>query len=69
MSKKEKPTFEQNMEELESIIKKLEEGNSPLEDMVALYERGAKLGEECTHMLDDYQGRIETLQKGMGETP
>ena len=51
------------MEELEGIVQKLESGNIPLEDMVALYERGALLGKRCMAMLDDYQGRIETLDR------
>lgn len=59
----ENKTFEASMEELEGIVQKLESGNIPLEDMVALYERGALLGKRCMTMLDDYQGRIETLDR------
>ncbi len=59
----EKKTFEASMEELEGIVQKLESGNIPLEDMVALYERGAHLGKRCMAMLDEYQGRLETLDR------
>lgn len=59
----EKKTFEASMEELEGIVQKLESGNIPLEDMVALYERGAHLGKHCMAMLDEYQGRLETLDR------
>lgn len=59
----EKMTFEASIEELEGIVQKLESGNIPLEDMVALYERGAHLGKRCMTMLDEYQGRLETLDR------
>ena len=32
--------FERAIEELESIVKRLEEGKVPLEESVAIYERG-----------------------------
>lgn len=57
-----KRSFEQMLEELETIVSKLESGNESLEEMVKLYERGAKLGQNCMQMLDSYQGRIEILQ-------
>ena len=36
-------TFEKAIEELEDIIKSLEQGDVPLDDTIELYERGAKL--------------------------
>lgn len=59
-----KPTYEQLMEELEGIVAKLEEGNIPLADMVALYERGATIGKECMKMLEDYEGKLTVLDGG-----
>jgi exodeoxyribonuclease VII small subunit len=41
----------------------LNSGNISLEDMVALYERGAHLGKRCMAMLDEYQGRLEMLDR------
>jgi exodeoxyribonuclease VII small subunit len=35
--------FERAIEELESIVKRLEEGKVPLEESVAIYERGEAL--------------------------
>lgn len=55
--------FETLMEELEAIVQKLESGNSPLEEMVGLYERGAGLGKRCMEILEAYEGRLETLTK------
>lgn len=56
-------SFEAMMGELEGIVQKLEGGNIPLEEMVALYERGADLGKRCMALLDSYQGRIDTLTR------
>lgn len=68
MEEQKKP-FEQSLSELESIVKALEDGNIPLEQMVLLYEQGAKLGKECLEVLDSYEGRIETISRAnAGET-
>ncbi len=55
--------FEALMEELETIVQKLESGNSPLEEMVSLYERGAALGKRCMELLESYEGRLTTLSR------
>ena len=55
--------FEALMEELETIVQKLESGNSPLEEMVSLYERGAALGKRCMELLEAYEGRLTTLNR------
>ena len=39
--------FEAAIAELESIVKKLEEGELPLEQSLELYERGMKLSRFC----------------------
>jgi exodeoxyribonuclease VII small subunit len=38
-----KMPFERAIEELETIVKRLEEGKVPLEESVAIYERGEVL--------------------------
>jgi exodeoxyribonuclease VII small subunit len=47
--------------ELESIVKKLEEGDLALEQSLALYERGVQLSRFCHARLDDAERRIEIL--------
>ena len=42
-----KLTFERAIEELETIVKRLEEGKVPLEESVAIYERGEVLKRRC----------------------
>ena len=46
-----KLSFERAMEELESIVTKLEGGKVPLEESVAIYERGESLKRRCEELL------------------
>jgi exodeoxyribonuclease VII small subunit len=53
--------FEAAIAELESIVKKLEEGDSTLEQSLVLYERGVQLSRFCHARLEDAERRIEIL--------
>ena len=53
--------FEAAIAELESIVKKLEVGDLPLEQSLALYERGVQLSRFCHARLEDAERRIEVL--------
>ena len=53
--------FEAAIAELESIVKKLEEGDLPLEQSLALYERGVQLSRFCHAKLEAAERRIEVL--------
>ena len=44
---KEKLSFEQAMDRLEEIVAALENGQAPLDEMMKLYEEGAKLTGMC----------------------
>ena len=55
--------FEAAIAELESIVKKLEEGDLPLEQSLALYERGVQLSRFCHARLEDAERRIELLNE------
>ena len=46
-----KLSFERAIEELETIVKRLEEGKVPLEESVAIYERGEALKRRCEELL------------------
>ncbi|MDR3224167.1 MAG: exodeoxyribonuclease VII small subunit [Holosporales bacterium] len=58
-----KLTFEQAVNELEEIIKKLEDGNLPLEDAVRAFERGSELRRICEGKLKDVQLKIEMMSE------
>jgi len=55
--------FEAAIAELETIVKKLEEGELPLEQSLALYERGVQLSRFCHARLEDAEKRIEILNE------
>lgn len=53
--------FERAMDELESIVKRLEEGKVPLEESVAIYERGESLKQRCEELLRQAEARVEKI--------
>jgi exodeoxyribonuclease VII small subunit len=55
------PTFEQDLEELESIVRKLESGDLPLEETLELFARGIALRDRCQQQLNDAESRIEAV--------
>jgi exodeoxyribonuclease VII small subunit len=55
--------FEAAIAELESIVKKLEEGDLPLETSLQLYERGVALSRFCHAQLEQAEKRIEILNE------
>ncbi|HVV93894.1 MAG TPA: exodeoxyribonuclease VII small subunit [Hyphomicrobiales bacterium] len=54
-------SFEKALAELESIVGKLEQGNVPLEESIALYERGAALKRHCDRLLEAAEQRVEKI--------
>ena len=54
-------TFEQAMAELERVVGQLESGNVPLEQSIALYERGAALKARCEAMLKDAEEKVAAI--------
>ncbi|MEL6876649.1 MAG: exodeoxyribonuclease VII small subunit [Pseudomonadota bacterium] len=54
-------SFEQALGALETIVQQLERGDVPLDESIALYERGEKLREACQKRLDAAQARIEKI--------
>ena len=56
-------SFEEAQRELEQIVERLERGQAPLDEAVALWERGEELYRFCLGKLDAAQGKIEELAK------
>jgi exodeoxyribonuclease VII small subunit len=56
-----KLTFEQAIEELERIVSQLEGGKVPLEQSVAIYERGEALKRRCEELLRQAEARVEKI--------
>lgn len=57
----EKLSFEHALAELETIVKNLETGDSPLEESIDHYERGIKLKQHCETKLREAQAKIEKI--------
>ncbi len=56
-------TFEESLDQLEAIVRKLEDGDLPLEESLELFEKGVKLSRECKERLVRAERRIEVLMK------
>ena len=54
-------SFEDAQRELERIVERLEQGQAPLDEAIALWERGEELYRLCVAKLDTAQGKIEEL--------
>jgi exodeoxyribonuclease VII small subunit len=59
-----KLSFERAIEELESIVKRLEDGKVPLEESVTIYERGEALKRRCEELLKAAEARVEKITTG-----
>jgi exodeoxyribonuclease VII small subunit len=60
----EERTFEELYGELEETVSKLETGDLPLADSLALFERSIKLAEQCNSLLDRAELRVRQLVQG-----
>jgi exodeoxyribonuclease VII small subunit len=60
---KEEISFEQALNELETIVKGLESGSSDLEKAIKDYEKGNKLIKICEKKLNDAKLRVEKIIK------
>ena len=66
-------TFEEAMAALEQVVASLEKGEVPLEQSIALYERGAALKAHCAAKLRDAEEKVEMIRaqegRAVGVTP
>jgi exodeoxyribonuclease VII small subunit len=54
-------SFEELQKELEDIVARLERGDVPVDDAIALFKRGEELHKACVERLEAAQLRIEEL--------
>jgi len=54
-------SFEAALAELETIVRKLEEGETSLDDAIGAYERGALLKQHCQKKLDEAKTRVDKI--------
>lgn len=59
-------TFEQKIEELESIVKELETGEVSLDDAITKYTEAMKLAKECNDKLSNVTEQVNKILKENG---
>jgi exodeoxyribonuclease VII small subunit len=66
-------SFEEAMAALEQVVGALERGEVPLEQSIALYERGAALKAHCSKKLAEAEEKVELIRvqegRAVGTTP
>lgn len=66
-------SFEEAMAALEQVVGALERGEVPLEQSIALYERGARLKAHCAEKLKDAEEKVDLIRaqegRAVGTTP
>jgi exodeoxyribonuclease VII small subunit len=62
-------SFERAIEELESIVRRLEDGKVPLEESVAIYERGEALKRRCEDLLRQAEARVQKITLDASGSP
>lgn len=59
--------FETAMRELEGVVERLERGDLPLEESLAVFERGVLLTRTCQAALKDAEQKVQILLQKSGE--
>jgi exodeoxyribonuclease VII small subunit len=63
------PTFEEARDQLEEIVRRLEDGSTSLDEALALWERGEVLHALCRAKLDAAETRVAELLERLGRAP
>ncbi len=64
-----KPTFEENLQRLEQIVRAMERGDVPLEESLKLFQEGTELVRSCGKLLDEAQLQVKKISTGPDGTP
>ncbi|HHI92279.1 MAG TPA: exodeoxyribonuclease VII small subunit [Gammaproteobacteria bacterium] len=65
--KQKTPDFETALKELETLVERMENGESSLEDSLKDFERGIELTRSCQTALAEAEQKVEILLKKDGE--
>jgi exodeoxyribonuclease VII small subunit len=60
------PSFDEQLDRLESLVQKLESGHLSLEEALQQYEEGVNLSKVLQEQLAQAQRRVEVLKQGLG---
>lgn len=70
MTTRKKPeslNFEQSMQELETLVSKMEQGDLPLEEALQSFERGIQLARHSQQKLKDAEQKVKILTTQNGQ--
>ena len=62
MSEKEK-SFEENLKELEALVKRLEDGELDLDESLKIYEQAIEIRERCRKFLEESERKVQILME------
>lgn len=62
-------SYEQARDELVTLVQRLESGGAPLDESLALWERGEQLAAICQSWLDGAKARIEAARAAATDDP
>ena len=57
-------TYEQALAELEALVQAMEAGRMPLDQLLASYQRGAELLQQCRARLQVVEDQVKLLEDG-----
>ena len=58
-------TFEQALDQLDQLVRRMESGELGLDESIAAYRRGAELARYCQGKLADAEQQIQRLDEGV----
>ena len=64
---KEKQSFEDDVKKLQKIVEELSAGKLTLGEALKKYEEGINLAQGCSQVLEEAQGKVESLMKKDGK--
>lgn len=62
-------TFEQALQELEQLVRRLEGGEVTLDESIQAYERGSQLKAHCERKLNEAQQKVERIARAADGSP
>lgn len=62
-----KQSFEASMARMEEIVRKLEQGDTPLAESAALFEEGTKLARSLHKLLDEAEQKVTVVREQEAE--
>lgn len=65
--KKKTIDFEQSLQELESLVNQMEQGDLSLEESLQAFEKGVGLTRECQNILAEAEQKVQILVESGGE--